>query len=223
MPGKTDLFLSAAIALLFPAAAGFLLTKTGALLPMLLYYGAAWCLSYLRRGKSGYELKNPDKPPLWFYINTGVIMITLIIAYAARIESTDSTIWGLLFTGLIWTTANASSKQLLWIYIFDSWDLYGREKTSRTGRYMKRGAGLLLFSFFVGMIHALYWGRFLHTVNPGGSLGILFIAATSLSGYLHIVVWRKSGNMLYTFIPHFLLNLFPLFWTGYSIVPFLIK
>jgi hypothetical protein len=29
--------------------------------------------------------------------------------------------------------------------------------------------------------------------------------------------------MVYTFIPHFLLNLVPLFWTGYSILPFLIK
>ncbi|WP_158301057.1 hypothetical protein [Thermotoga maritima] len=44
---------------------------------------------------------------------------------------------------------------------------------------------------------------------------------TTISGFIHIVVWRQSGNMVFTFIPHFLLNLGPLFWTGYSIVPYL--
>ena len=28
--------------------------------------------------------------------------------------------------------------------------------------------------------------------------------------------------MVYTFIPHFILNLLPLLWTGYSIVPYLV-
>lgn len=190
---------------------------------MLLYYGAAWGLSFWRRGGSGYTLKKPNAPPFWFYINVSVIIITLIIAYAGRIETKDAALGGILFTGIVWTVANASSEQLLWIYIFDSWDLQGKEKSTRAGRYLKRAAGLILFSFFVGMIHALYWGRFLHTVSAENTLGVIFIAATSLSGYLHIVVWRKSGNMLYTFIPHFLLNLFPLFWTGYSITPFLLR
>lgn len=211
------------MALFFPLLAGFLLNRTGALIPMVLYYGAAWGLSYWRRGKSGYSLKKPGTPPIWFYINIVVIIMTLIVAYVARMEAEDAQLTGILFTAILWTTVNASSEQLLWIYIFDSWDLLGGGKVSRTVRYLRRAAGLIFFSIFVGMIHALFWGHFLHTVSPVPPLGVLFIAATSLSGYLHIAVWRKSGNMLYTFIPHFLLNLFPLFWTGYSIIPFLIK
>lgn len=83
--------------------------------------------------------------------------------------------------------------------------------------------GLILFSIFVGTIHTMYWAKFLHTVNPKIIFGILFIIGTTISGYLHIIVWRQSYRMTYTFIPHFLLNLIPLFWTGYSIMSYLFK
>jgi hypothetical protein len=36
-------------------------------------------------------------------------------------------------------------------------------------------------------------------------------------------VWRESNQMIFTFIPHYLLNLLPFFWTGYSLLPYLFK
>jgi hypothetical protein len=60
-------------------------------------------------------------------------------------------------------------------------------------------------------------------VEPGAVIGIAFVMLTSLSGYLHLVVWRKSRQMFFTFIPHLLLNLVPVFWTHYSILPYLIR
>jgi hypothetical protein len=222
-PSKADVILSAVLALFFPLLAGFLLGKTGALIPMILYYGLAWGISKWRRGRSGYIFKNLAPPPLSFYINVLAIILALIVAYMARQEFPGTAISGIVFTALVWAVANASSEQLLWIYIFDSWDLYRREKSNRLSRYLRRVVGLILFSVFVGTIHSMYWGRFLHTVDAGHRLGVLFIIATSVTGYLHIIVWRQSRNMIYTFIPHFMLNLFPLFWTGYSIVPFLLK
>lgn len=46
---------------------------------------------------------------------------------------------------------------------------------------------------------------------------------TSLSGFLHLIVWRQSRQMVFTFIPHLILNLVPIFWTNYSIIPYLFR
>lgn len=220
-PTRLDLALSAAMALLFPLVAGALLSRVGALLPMALYYGAAWGLVLWRRGGSGYRLDSLPPPPAAFHVNLGVILATLLFAYLARIEVASPSLPGVLATAVLWATANASSEQLLWLYIFDSWDLYGVERAGRARSFALRAAALLLFSAFVGLVHLRFWARFLRTVDAATFPGALFVAASTVSGYLHIAVRRRSGRMAYTSIPHFLLNLAPLFWTGYSILPFL--
>jgi len=222
-PKPADLVISSVMALCFPVLAGFLYTETGALLPIILYYFAAWSISIFRRGGSGYHFKNLSAPPVWFYINLAVIAATLVVSFFIRVETENPYLIGVLCTGVIWAVANASTEQLLWLYIFDAWDLYKKDTLSRTCRVFMRTTGLVLFSLFIGTIHALFWAKFLHTVNATGILAILFILGTTVSGYLHILVWRKSSQMLYTFIPHFMLNLFPLVWTGYSILPYLLK
>ncbi|MEZ4832217.1 MAG: hypothetical protein R2873_09485 [Caldilineaceae bacterium] len=142
----------------------------------------------------------------------------LICAWLAPIVTTPIQPLGVLLTALIWAPLNASTEQLLWIYIFDAWDLYP-ERT----KIAYRAIGLLFFSAFVGLIHALFWVKFLHTVESSVLFGVIFVALTSLSGYIHIIVWRQSRQMVFTFIPHLLLNLAPLFWTHYSILPYLFR
>jgi hypothetical protein len=205
----------------FPLVAGWLLGISGAFVPMLLYYGAAWGLVIWRRGSTGYSLKGLERPPVSFYVHLGVIALILVFAYASRIRVPEPNVAGVVLTGTVWAVANASSEQLLWLYIFDSWDLFGADRFGRGGRILFRILGIALFSAYVGLIHTMYWARFLHTVDPGTLFGIFFVIGTSVSGYLHIIVWRQSGRMVYTFIPHFILNLAPLIWTGYSIVPYL--
>ncbi len=222
-PDRLDIFISLVMTLLFPLLASLLLDVSGALIPMILYYGSAWGISIWRRGSTGYHLRNLKRPPLSFYIHVVIIVIILILAYFSRIIVLEPVVLGIILTALLWTVANASSEQLLWIYIFDTWDLYGRDHFQRRGRIIMRIMGLLMFTIFVGTIHTMYWAKFLHTVNPELTIGMIFIIGTSISGYLHIIVWRKSSEMLYTFIPHYLLNLFPLFWTGYSILPYLLN
>ncbi|ASJ07327.1 hypothetical protein [Thermococcus pacificus] len=217
-PGRLDLILSVVITLSLPPLAGWLYDKKGALIPMLIYYGLAWGLVKLRRGVIGYRTPMPEKPPVWFYINVAVIIIALAFAYMSPIKVENPWLPGVVLTALLWAPANASSEQILWLYIFDSWDLYPRER-----RIGYRIVGLLLFAAFVGMIHAMFWTKFLQVARPDTVFGALFVLATAISGFLHIPVWRRSGQMVFTFLPHFLLNLGPLLWTGYSILPYLWK
>lgn len=216
-PKKLDLGLAAIIAILFPVLAGLLYGTTGALLPMLLYYALAWILIKWRRGFTGYFNPLIKKITGFFYLNVGVILISLVCAYLARNTFPGSNFAGIMLTALVWAPMNAASEQLLWIYIFEAWDLFPAKS-----KILFRVIGLLLFSSFVGMIHTLYWAKFLTTVDSHQVFGIIFIILTSVSGFLHLVVWRKSNHMIFTFIPHFLLNLIPIFWTGYSIFPFLL-
>ncbi|MBW6475031.1 MAG: hypothetical protein K0B14_18030 [Anaerolineaceae bacterium] len=217
-PKKLDLGLSALIAFLLPIIAGQLYGLTGALIPMLLYYGLAWGLVKWRRRSTGYFNPFPKRITIFFYINVGIIISSLICAYLARNTFPGSNLTGIMFTALVWAPMNAASEQLLWIYIFEAWDLF---PTKQNLGY--RLVGLILFSAFVGMIHTMYWAKFLTTVDEKLVFGVLFILLTSVSGFLHLVVWRKSNHMIFTFIPHFLLNLIPIFWTGYSILPFLFR
>jgi hypothetical protein len=222
-PTALDLILSAAIAIGFPFLASLLYAETGALLPMILYYGLAWGIVKWRRGSTGYFNKPIQKIPLIFYINVGVILIALILAYLSRITIDQPDIIGILLTAVLWATINASSEQLLWIYIFEAWDLSGIFSKKRHGKLITRAVGLILFTAFVGLIHVMFWVNFLHTVDSIQLVGVFFVIITTVSGYLHLVVWRKSSQMVFTFIPHFMLNLIPLIWTGYSILPYLIK
>ncbi len=217
-PKKLDLFLAVMTAFLFPIVAGFLYKLTGALLPMLLYYGLAWGIVKWRRGSTGYFKPFPKRITTFFYINLGVILISLICAYLARNQFSSSNSIGILITIFIWAPINAATEQLLWIYLFESWDLYPTKP-----RPAFRFLGLVLFAAFVGLIHTMFWTKFLDTVDPKQLFGVAFILLTTVSGFLHLVVWRKSNHMILTFIPHFLLNLVPIFWTNYAILPFLIR
>ena len=223
-PISKDLVLSTIIAVGFPFLAQWLYNLSGALLPMILYYGLAWGIVKWRRGETGYFRKIKKKNLAYFWINTGVIVVGLVLAYFARVEVEDPDPLGVSLTALIWAPLNASSEQLLWIYIFESWDLYRKENEEDSkNTSVFRIIGLILFTVFVGTIHTFFWVKFLHTVNPAVVAGAIFVVITSISGYLHIIVWRKTKHMIFTFIPHLLLNLFPLFWTGYSMLPYLLK
>jgi hypothetical protein len=217
-PAKLDLILAAGIAIFLPFLAGFLYNRTGAFLPMLLYYGLAWGLVKLRRGTIGYRNAFPARPPLTFYLNISVILGCLVCAWLSPIVNPSIQPLGMLLTALVWAPLNAATEQILWIYIFEAWDLYPKKVD-----IVCRVIGLLLFSTFVGLIHTQFWVQFLHTVQSGTLFGIIFIVLTSLSGFLHILVWRQSRQMVFTFIPHLLLNLVPIFWTNYSIIPYLFR
>ena len=222
-PQSFDLLLSVLIAIGFPFIAQILYNMTGALFPMLIYYGIAWGISKWRRGSTGYFNKFNNKIPIAFFVNLGVIILSLIFAYFTRIVETNISILGVVFTALIWAPINASSEQILWIFIFEAWDLYpSKPKENKKNVNIYSIIGLLLFTTFVGLIHVFFWVNFLHIAESNNIIGISFVLLTTLSGFLHLVVWRKSNQMVYTFIPHFMLNLIPLFWTGYSIIPYLL-
>lgn len=254
-PKKLDLILSAIIAISLPILAHYLFKFTGALIPLLIYYSLAWIIPIWRRKGTGYNTKGFNKHQIAFYINTALILICLVFLYLGRIIPDEISIAGAILTALIWAPINASSEQLLWIYIFESWELYptktivsvtskttneldseitnetiseSRDKENsdssyKTKKWLFTIIGVIFFSCLVGLIHTMFWANFLHLVDESSIFGILFIVISTITGFMHIIVWKKSKNMLFTFIPHLLLNAIPIIWTLYSIIPYLIN
>jgi hypothetical protein len=250
-PAKLDLILSTIVAITLPILALYLYKFTGAFIPIIIYYSLAWILPIWRRKGAGYNLNGFNKHQIAFYINTGLIIICIIFIYLGRIIPDEISRTGAILTALIWAPINASSEQLLWIYIFESWELYPQSVKSKTIKgneskvsneintefiesiekdslYKKKKLlftiiGLILFTCLVGLIHTLFWANFLHLVDPSSVFGILFIILSTVTGFMHIIVWKKSKNMLFTFIPHLLLNALPIIFTSYSILPYLIN
>jgi len=224
-PHKIDLSISIFLVIFLPFFAGLLFQITGALLPILIYYGLAWGIVKVRRGSTGYLNEFKKKYPLSFIINLLIILSSMIFGFFGRITHSSDYL-GVLLTALIWAPLNAASEQLLWIYIFESWDLYyindESEENPKIKRVLFRIIGLVLFTIFVGTIHTFFWTQFLHIVDPNTIYGIIFVLLTTLSGYLHIIVWRQSNQMILTFIPHFILNFIPIFFTGYSLLTYLL-
>ena len=81
---KYDLIISTIIALLFPFLASLLYKATGALIPMIVYYGLAWGIVIWRRKSSGYTNKSKKLIPVAFIINVVVVGAALVLAYFAR-------------------------------------------------------------------------------------------------------------------------------------------
>ena len=190
---------------------------------------AGWGVVKWRRGRIGYLNKPIKKLPKSFVLNVGLVIVAVIISAFAPIHTPSPDAAGVILSASIWPVFNASSEQLLWIYIFEAWDLRLPQKGSGEGdvnmpkKWMFRFIGLLLNLTFVGMIHVMYWAKFLLTVNSASMLGVLFVVMSTVTGVVHLWVWRESNQMVFTFIPHYILNLMPFFWTGYSLIPFLFR
>ena len=84
------------------------------------------------------------------------------------------------------------------------------------------------------------FARIVHWQNTGAAFGmfqnmnpVFMVLATIVSLVILLFLWHIPSavvpiltipiSVLLTFIPHFLLNLVPLFWTQYTILPYLIR
>jgi len=123
---------------------------------MILDYSIAWGIVKWRRGSTRYFNSSTTKVFRFFIVNILVVSLALVFAYQARIIATDTSTTGVLFMIFIWEPINASSDQLLWIYLFEVRDLLPAAESTTFRKFGFKSIGMLLFTSFVGMIHVLF-------------------------------------------------------------------
>jgi len=210
-----DLIVALMATFLLPIACWLLLDWSGALLPLLLYYGVFCVVIVMWRKKS----LDYVKPVSWAWkLFIGLLILQIITQTAAylTIIPVDDPWEGVLLTLIFWVPLNAAMEQLLWVYIFDAFET---RWTERRKRFIGGIAGMLLAILFVGFIHALFWGRFLpsfESVMPWSQ--IFFIAQFIITpGYL--LLYRRTGSMWPIFAIHIIADAMLVVGAMYSIIP----
>ncbi|MDF1538097.1 MAG: hypothetical protein P1Q69_04260 [Candidatus Thorarchaeota archaeon] len=227
-PTYLDLILAALAAIAMPVVAGLLFSVTGALIPLLLYYGVfCWAIVRWRRGAVGYEINRGQlRKQFAGYVSIVFVIVLSLQLVLSGIELitaqqvSDFNLLGFIVTLVVWAPINAFSEQLIWVYTFDSYAEFFKEGPKRSGMIALGG---LLYVILIGIIHALFWGLFLTTegqyVFPFSELFIPIQMAISI-GY--IFLYRKAKSMWPLALIHVLINISAVLLSGYSILPFLL-
>ena len=226
-PKSLDLVIAVVAAILMPVAAGLLFDYTGALIPMAMYYGLfAILIVRWRKGSLNYELERGNLrnqfrnylTPL-FIILFALQGILVITSWFTLIRHGILDPVGWILTLLIWAPINAFAEQLIWLYTFDSFAEYYKE-----GR--RRGVmvfiGGFLYLILIGMIHALFWGKFLLESNYVFLFTEIFFLIQFIIPIGYVFLYRRTGSMWPIGIIHFFLNFTGVLFSGYSIVPYLL-
>lgn len=226
-PKDLDLVIALIAAILMPIAAGFLFDISGALIPMAMYYGIfAILIVRWRKGSLNYELERGNlsnqfrryMTPLFIVLFAlqGVLVVTSWFTLI-RHSIVDPVGW--ILTLLIWAPMNAFSEQLIWLYTFDSFAEYYKEGRKRSAMIIVGG---VLYLALIGLIHALFWGKFLLESNYVFLFTELFFVIQFIMPIGYIFLYRKTGSMWPVGIIHLLLNVTGVLFSGYSIIPYLL-
>ncbi len=112
-----DILIAITATIGLPILCGKLYAGTGALLPMVIYYGV-FCFGVVKWRKGSLDYRWPEKliSPLFI----GLLIIQLLIFYSVSktmIRVEEFSLNGFLLTLIIWASVNSCAEQLLWIYI----------------------------------------------------------------------------------------------------------
>ncbi len=129
-----------------PILCSKLYESTGALLPLVIYYGV-FCYGIVKWRKGSLDYRWPEKliSPLFI----GLFIIQLLIFYSVSkliIPAEGCSRGGFILTLIIWAPLNAFAEQLLWLYVYDAFAHRFETKALKT---VFSGLGIL---FYLGMI-----------------------------------------------------------------------
>jgi hypothetical protein len=212
-----DLVLALVATFLLPLACWALFEWSGALLPLLLYYGI-FCVAIVLWRKKSLEYERPVSWSLKLFIALMAVQIVTQTAAYMTIISSDDPWEGVLLTLLIWVPLNAAMEQLLWVYIFDAFET---RWTERRARFIGGVIGMLLSIIFVGMIHVLFWAEFLPTFESVTPWSQIFLASQFIITPGYLLLYRRTGSMWPLFLIHIVSDATLVIAGTYSIWPYL--
>ena len=214
-----DLMLAILAAVGLPLLCGKLYDITGALLPIVIYYGVCYGLVKWRKGTLDYRWPAKLITPLFICL----FIIQLLIFYSeskTMIRVEQVSLYGFMLTLLIWAPVNAFAEQLLWIYVYDA---FANRFEGKTLKIVFSGLGILFYWGLIALIHIFFWAKFLmgfHQVAPYWQI-FMGLQYPLTIGYL--IIYRKTRSMYPIALLHLLQDVTGVVLAGYSIVPYLLK
>lgn len=226
-PTYFDLVLAIIAAIALPVFCGYLYPLTGALLPLVVYYGV-FCFGIVKWRKGGldYHLEKGNlrsqfsqylTPLFFFMLIVQLVLVTSTWFTLLRVESIDHL--GFILTFFIWAPLNAFSEQLIWLYVFSAFaEFYYKGRN----RIVMTIIGTILYLALIGLIHALFWSLFLLESHPVFPFYQIFFGLQFVISLGYILLYREAKSMWPIATLHLLVNTTGVLFTGYSILPFLL-
>ncbi|MGD9397195.1 MAG: hypothetical protein PVJ05_12260 [Candidatus Thorarchaeota archaeon] len=226
-PTYLDLVLATLAAIGLPFTAGYLFNLTGALIPLILYYGV-FCVGVVRwrRGGLGYEInRGAIRQQFAGYVSSLFVVLLMLQLVLVGFEFitfervSDFNLLGFILTFVIWAPVNAFSEQLIWIYTFDSYAEFFKEGPKRK---VMIAIGSLMYVVLITLIHLLFWILVLPEGQSVFPFSVLFILIQTIIATGYIFLYRQSKSMWPLGIIHVLINITSIGLSGYSMLPVLL-
>jgi hypothetical protein len=215
-----DIVLAIIATVGLPILCGKLYDITGALLPIVIYYGVfCYALVKWRKGTLDYCWPKKLLTPLFI----GLFVIQVLITYSANelvIPIENASLSGFFLTLLIWAPVNAFAEQLLWIYVYDA---FANRFEGKALKMVFSGLGLLFYWGMIALIHILFWTKFLMEFHNTPPYWYIFMGLQYPLTIGYLIIYRKTKSMYPIALIHLFHNFLGVLASGYSITPYLIK
>ena len=203
-----------------PILCGKLYESTGALLPLVIYYGV-FCYGIVKWRKGTLDYRWPEKliSPLFI----GLFIIQLLIFYSVSkliIPVEGFSQGGFILTLIIWTPLNAFAEQLLWIYVYDA---FAHRFETRALKTVFSGLGILFYLGMIALIHILFWTKFLMGFRHTAPYWQLFMGLQYPLTIGYLVIYKRTKSMYPIALLHLFQDVTGVLVAGYSIIPYLIR
>ncbi|MFO8017229.1 MAG: CPBP family glutamic-type intramembrane protease [Promethearchaeia archaeon] len=119
---------------------------------------------------------------------------------------------------IFWAPINAFMEQILWIYLFEA---FANQEYSGAKKNFLRIVGLVMSLIFVGMIHALFWDKFLMQFGQTSPYYEIFFISQFIIVLGYIFLYEKTKSMLPLFFIHIITDITAVIGSNYSIIPYL--
>jgi hypothetical protein len=214
-----DCVIALLVAIGLPLACGALYPFTGALVPLILYYGVC-CVGIVKWRRGTLEYRRPTTWALPVFLT----MLALQVAQQALgllflPPHAYPDLGGVLLTLFLWAPLNAVMEQLIWIYCFDAFATRFPEGRKRLASSI---FGVILMLMLVGLIHAFFWVQFTPAVVPAAPFGAVFLALQFVITPLYILLYRRTHSMVPLALIHVISDVALVLGPGFSILPFLL-
>jgi len=212
-----DLALATAVALGLPPAAAWLEERTGGAGTSLILYYAVCCVALVRWRTGTLDYRWPPRWPWEIFLPSLLLPLASAAINREALPDAGASTAGLWLTLLVWAPLNGALEQLSWFYVLDAWRNRWRDGAAR---WLGLGVGVLLLLALVGMIHALFWSRFLPLAEPT-PLSRFVIPLNVLLTLAYGLLYYRTRSMWPVFVVHLLVDLQLVLLANYSIVPHL--
>ena len=214
-PTTLDLVLATLIGIGLPFAAAWLFDWTGGATASLLLYYVVCCVGIVRWRRGSLDYHWPARWPWAIFLPSLVLPVLIALINIEALPRDNAALPAVLLTLIVWGGVNAACEQLAWFYVLDAWRL---RWYAGVLRWVGLAVGVLLLLVLVGLIHALFWAKFLPIAEATNLTRFSIPLNLALTG-AYYWLYRRSGSMWPVFVVHFLVDAQLVWIAQYSILP----